>query len=373
MLGSVETRFASQIYSCERILKDKDSLRGLFSSPKLLAFLARHPDLQVEYESLSNDFIYNQKTWERIGVFVAVEVPIRTMLRISDGRRPNLAQISPLFDQAKTEAITAAIQAESKYPLVFNDLCENCRTYIEKRKKDIVSLLCLAASMVFPKHVYVTESMEVYNPDGGQAAIMDVINRYYTSGEEQIQAISTYNNFRNKSGDIFGLPRTFMAATSFPPDTFWSVASNMENSIGCDLFRKLVNGYSGQGESERMNKQVKKFRTTNRNRRTQIITSSYMELDTTYRMINSRNKGPNTKPYIDCLRDKFFEIAEDVREEAERVELDRALREEVLSDDEHDDESDDVDYTSDVPDLGRDAFVELLRAAASLRECDDLA
>ena len=45
----------------------------------------------------------------------------------------------------------------------------------------------------------------------------------------------------------------------------------------------------------------------------------------------------------------------------------------ALSDDENDDENDDVDYTSDVPDLGRDAFVELLRAAASLRECYDLA
>ena len=126
LLGTCETRFASQIYSCERILTDKDSLRGLFSHPKLIAFLSRsQPVLKAEHESLSNDFVCNQKTWEKIAVFVAVEVPIRTMLRISDGHRPNLAEIVPLFDQAKKVAITAAIAAELKYPLIYNNLCEN--------------------------------------------------------------------------------------------------------------------------------------------------------------------------------------------------------------------------------------------------------
>ena len=53
------------------------------------------------------------------------------------------------------------------------------------------------------------------------------------------------------------------------------------------------------------------------------------------------------------------------------MDSDRALREEAQGDDEHDEDDDDVDYTSDTPDIGRDAFVELLRAAASLRDSDD--
>ena len=48
-------------------------------------------------------------------------------------------------------------------------------------------------------------------------------------------------------------------------DEFW-VRAPLADKTGTELFRKLVNGYCGQGESERMNKQVKEHRTTVRNR-----------------------------------------------------------------------------------------------------------
>ena len=75
----------------------------------------------------------------------------------------------------------------------------------------------------------------------------------------------------------------YMAAND-SADNFWKV-STLVVSEGSELFRKLVNGYAGQGESERMNKMVKKFRTTLRNRQTHAVTSSYMELDMIYKMI----------------------------------------------------------------------------------------
>ena len=37
-----------------------------------------------------------------------------------------------------------------------------------------------------------------------------------------------------------------------------------------------------------------------------------MELDTIYRLIAMRENGPTVKPYMECLRDKLIEIAEDV-------------------------------------------------------------
>ena len=37
-----------------------------------------------------------------------------------------------------------------------------------------------------------------------------------------------------------------------------------------------------------MNKQVKKFRTTVRNKQTHAVTAAYTELDTTYKLIESR-------------------------------------------------------------------------------------
>ena len=76
------------------------------------------------------------------------------------------------------------------------------------------------------------------------------------------------------------------SAKTLPPDDFFKVACAVsEDIIGLELFHKFVNGYSGQGESERMNKQVKKFRTTTRNKQTHAVTSAYMELDTTYKLI----------------------------------------------------------------------------------------
>ena len=317
-------------------------------------------ELRAEHQNLSEDFVYNQRSWDRVKIFVAVEVPIRTMLRISDGHAPNLAEIPPLFEQAKVESLEACRLAEAKYPTVYPDLMRNCQTFFDKRKVDIVSLLCLAATMVLPRHVYITADRSVYNPDGGQAAILSVIDRYYSSVGDQIKAICTYNSFRSRSGNIFGLPRTTLAAANFTADVFWSVASSMADSTGCELFRKLVNGYSGQGESERMNKQVKKFRTTTRNRQTQAITASYMELDTTYKMINMREKGKFTAPYIDCLRDKILDITKEVEDS------ERNLQDDANGGSDEDDDENEMEYSDEIPDLGRDALIALLNAATAM-------
>ena len=92
------------------------------------------------------------------------------------------------------------------------------------------------------------------------------------------------------------------------------------------------------------------------------VAASFMELDTTYKMINMRNKRTVTSSYIDCLRNKFLDIREDLREEAEQFELDNAMLEVASDDSDHDDE-DDNDYVVDIPDLGRDALIDLLKAA----------
>lgn len=111
-----------------------------------------------------------------------------------------------------------------------------------------------------------------------------------------------------------------------------------------------------------MNKQVKKFRTTTRNRQTHAITSAYMELDPIYTMILKRNYGEFTVNYLECLRDQFEEVREEVNldEEARNTEI--AVGE-AATDDEEDN---DADYDLDIPNLGRDALVDLLNAAIML-------
>ena len=125
-----------------------------------------------------------------------VEVPVRTLLLISDGHRPNLAETSPVHDVIKTKSLAAANAAETKYPLYYEDIHEKCSIIFDKRRKDIVFLLCLAASMVLPKHVYVENDVEVYEVEGGEEAVIMIIDRYYSNDfDKQIQALKNYQDF----------------------------------------------------------------------------------------------------------------------------------------------------------------------------------
>ena len=208
LLGTVETRFASQIYSSERILADEVYLKQMFSGPELREFITERArlDLVAEHYALSNEFIYNSVTWKRIKVFVDVEVPVRTLLRISDGHRPNLAEISPVYDIMKSKSLEAARRAELYFPLHYEDLNEKCIIIFSKRQKDIVTLLCLAASMVLPQHVYVGDGTEVYDVEGGKEAFILIIDRYYSDDYDKlIQALKNYQDFRCKGGTFFGI------------------------------------------------------------------------------------------------------------------------------------------------------------------------
>jgi hypothetical protein len=372
LLGTVETRFASQIYSSERILADELHLKELFSGVALREFITNRapPDLVNEHHALCNEFIYNPVTWSRIKIFVDVELPVRTLLRISDGHRPNLAEISPVYDVMKRKSLEAAKAAEVKFRIHYEDLSEKCGIIFDKRYKDIVTLLCLAASMVLPKHIYVEDGNEIYDVEGGKEAIISIIDRYYFNNfEKQIQALKNYQDFRSKSGALFGTPKVIYAAKNRSADDFWAITSAVDPT-GCELFRKLVNGYSGQGESERMNKQVKKFRTTSRNRQTHAVTSAYMELDLTYNMIRKRNQGVHTDSYLECLRDQFLKLQEGIEVDVEERAAAAAAAAVADADADTDADAHDDAWTdendAEAPDLGRDALAGLLEAAMAL-------
>ena len=94
-----------------------------------------------------------------------------------------------------------------------------------------------------------------------------------------------------------------------------------------------------------------------------------MELDTIYRLIEMRENGPTVKPYMECLRDKLIEIAEDVADQNEEMDFRVAN---VANAEEPDfEDADDEEYNAEAPDLGRDATIELLAAAAMIAEDDD--
>ena len=220
--------------------------------------------------------------------------------------------------------------------------------------------------MVNPRYVYVKPGQEVYDPVGGREALIEVIDRYYNDNiVKQIDALNRYQAFRAKSGSLFGSPKAHYAAENKSSDDFWCMCYGIE-PVGCELFRLLVNDFCGQGESERMNKHVKKFRNVTRNRQEHATTAAYMELDTIYRLIAMREKGPTVKPYLECLRDRLNEIAEDAADlAAEQNDKIERIADAAAEGVEEIDDADDIEYNAEAPDLGRDTLLELLAAAAS--------
>ena len=150
------------------------------------------------------------------------------------------------------------------------------------------------------------------------------------------------------------------------PENFWKVAVTYE-LVGVELFRELCNGYAGQGESERMNKNVKKFRTTDRNRQSHDVTKTFMELDSIYKMI-SRKNSHTVAPYLDCLREKINNIIEENEENA-LAEAERRLNDEdqvAIGDEEE--EVGDAEYEQEFLEEGTSALMFLLQAAAAAPE-----
>ena len=104
--------------------------------------------------------------------------------------------VSAILD-AGTFYLTATLQ----YPLLYAGLYDKVLTKLDKRARDIVTPLCLAACMVPPSHVYGANNTSIYNPSRGYDAIVAIIDRYhYADIRSQVDALKTYQDFREKQG-----------------------------------------------------------------------------------------------------------------------------------------------------------------------------
>ena len=162
-----------------------------------------------------------------------------------------------------------------------------------------------------------------------------------------------------------------LSADTSNPDDFYIIACSLSDEVvGLELYRRLINGYSGQGESERMNKQVKKHRTTFRNQQHHASTSALMELESTHKMIENKREQPAEVLYIDRLKETFMDVQEEIAFDAAEESLNDAIAWDAGADYASDDE-DDIDYDAENPDMGRNALIDLLIHAASAIGAND--
>jgi hypothetical protein len=193
LFTAVETRFCSQIYSSEVILKDKLFIREVFAGAELREYLLKaSEELRNEYTSLDADLVSNPNAWERIQIFVEAELPLRTLLRVSDGHAANLPHMCYGYEDARGKCLAAVDAATLKYPDHYSGLRDKVIRALDKRAADIVTPLCLAACMVLPLHVYGVHNSSSYNPPGGNDAIVAAIDRYYHGDiSSQVEALKT--------------------------------------------------------------------------------------------------------------------------------------------------------------------------------------
>jgi len=309
LVGTCETRFASQVYSTERILDDKVELSRFFVSHELEDLFQR-PNTVVllsEKEYLRKEFIQKDEAWELITIFYRIVEPIRILLRISDSNEPSLRKIAKLFDTCEKTCIKLAEDAYTSHPIRFPLLVANVTDYCIKRKSDIVSDLAKAAAMINPEHLY-CDPDDQFDIEGGTNAFNNVMDKFYKCDDEgETRARKVYSEYIHKQGLFFGNKDRVQAAIN--NGKFWEVAQTYYDSKDgdCELFRKLYYGYCGQGESERLNKEVKYIRSINRNRQSHAITQAYLELKSLYKHQDKMQFGAKKQKvsYLKAIRENF--------------------------------------------------------------------
>ena len=169
--------------------------------------------------------------------------------------------------------------------------------------------LVMAVETRFAKHIYSTEHLL-----NDMATIKAVLNGGEVAAWVQKQKASVRTAHREV---------TEWVGKTGGAETFWEIVAIFagdQYKPAIAFFIRLVTAHGGQGGAERQNKQVKKFRTTTRNRQTHKVTAAYMEIDTTLRMRDAVTAGRQVVPYLKAVRwaiQDALDEAEEGEEEGE--------------------------------------------------------
>jgi hypothetical protein len=335
LLGVCETRYASQIYSSERIVEDKQPIQQLFVSAELVVLIQRRQKEDREKLLLVHNelkkLVLDDSTWEKLVCYLSVEIPLRQLLRFSDRNTPTLSEICYKFATAKRECIKFSETLEQKpfypgYKLKIEQL-------FGKREKDICTDLAKAASKVSPYLLYpeVSKNCDV---SGSKEALFKVITKYFGPDTAQIIAAKKlFIDFTEKKGWFASEEVKVMTGKSYLAEEFWSQAQyNTDDYQSCGLFRKLCNGFSGQGEAERMNKTVKNIRTAERNKQSHLVTAAYSEIKQTLHFQPNHKKVRRDITFADFFKNVWAEILDD-RQPVQEPDSAEAPNDEEIEDD----------------------------------------
>ena len=325
LLAVIDARFASNFYAAERVQRDKVVLEQLFTSSELAAYMTKFKakagelDLRAEFDWLKTNMIFYTAFWQKLSVYVNFTEYMVKGLRKSDTDSPNLLLMAPAFDLARAQCIKMATEAKAENPTLYVvDFPAKVDAAFGKRKADIVTPLALAAAFVDPMTAYMATPPDV---PGGYLALMGVVKKYYHGDAAAVaKAMVIATNFREQNGVFFSEPLAKSLAADPNPDKFWAAAVQALGRVGSEVCRFLVNGYAGQGSSERMNKKLNTARTADRNRQSHQVTEAFVEI---HMGIKSSMGGPPSKTYLQFRKEHIDELRALKAETEEAAEAER--------------------------------------------------
>jgi hypothetical protein len=304
-------------------------LERLFTCPKLVEFISSFKavrgglNLRAEFAHLKTHMIFSETFWKKLTTYVSFTEHMIAGLRKSDTDSPNLYIMYPCFEIALAKCTQIAKNAmENDRSLYVTDFDVRTRAAFERRRKDIVTPLALAAAFVDPKTAYMENPLQV--PEGFNSITL-VMTKYYKSEADPAAAVASamtlVTAFREQHGPFFGGSLARTLSQNVNPDVFWAAAVQALGAHGAEVCRFLVNSFAGQGAAERMNKKIKRARTHQRNRQQHIVTSAYVELNMHIHGADSKKRAPkgylfHRKDEIDELRAILAAEAQDAREAA---------------------------------------------------------
>ena len=322
LVMAVETRFAKQIYSTERILKDMAAIKAVLNDAgEVAAWLNKQmPSVRALHKEVT-EWIALDTNLQKLRDFVAVEVPVRVFIRRTDGHAPSLGHLWADYHCMRNECLAEAGKIGGAIEI-------GVRAVFEGRERDCVSDAALAAAAVMPEYaldkrrspalpasaqVALLKMMKRYFSD--PAILADTITPHYSAGNQLYVQFARGTHVFETYKDELDAAHTTGGAVFYWENVAIFAGDEFKPAIG--FFIRLVTAHGGQGGAERQNKQVKKFRTTTRNRQTHKVTAAYMEIDMTLRMRDAVTAGQQMMPYLKAVRRAIQDALEDADEEDE--------------------------------------------------------
>jgi hypothetical protein len=317
---AVETRYVSQVYSTEALVKAWAAIKSvLFSQATGVWVRSRNTPASKQAHAEICAFIAVDANKEMLEQFVGVMKGIRQLIRVMDSETPNLCHAKPAFDRAREvsvgEARLLGPELATKVDRIFRDRAVDCVSHAAWAAMTVVPAYGLDASKPLPadaiRHLFNLMKVYLSARDGPRTAISPacqagmVLFFQYTKGET-----------------IFATYKPELDAVAKDPVAYWRlvhVYAGDEFKPAIDFFIRLATAYAGQGSSERQHKVVKTLRTKQRNRMSAKVTEALQLIRSTQRMEEARLAGKTTMPCLKAIRLQIAEVIEEAEEEEEEA------------------------------------------------------